>query len=271
MLYCYLSCSFLKNKDDILSTDDILSIINQLGKQGCFSLTLSGGGPFIRKDIIDIIDYSLNYSFKLDILTNGTLLNGRIRTYLFNLQENLLKKLKIGISLYSLNEDKHNNFVKSINAFKKTIETINVLKDFAQINFVVKIPLSKYNIDEIDDFIKWSKKENISINFDPNITYSIKGYNNPILLRISDDEIVNLIKTKKVNYQNETICLAGIAKCNIASNGDLYPCEILPYKLGNIKIDNIENIKNSNEMKKFKNLINKFFNLKSKCNYDIKN
>lgn len=75
-----------------LKTEDVKRIMDLLAEAGIFCLGITGGEPFLRKDIYEIIDYGTEKGFYIRINTNGTLLDREaVRR---------LKKYKGRLSLY---------------------------------------------------------------------------------------------------------------------------------------------------------------------------
>ncbi len=71
--HCALSASPLSQ--DILSTNDVKYAIDKIIDVNPNTLILTGGEPFIRKDILEIISYiRTNFKNKLVIMTNGMLI-----------------------------------------------------------------------------------------------------------------------------------------------------------------------------------------------------
>ena len=71
--HCALSASPLSQ--DILSTNDVKYAIDKIIDINPNTLILTGGEPFIRKDILEIISYiRTNFKNKLVIMTNGMLI-----------------------------------------------------------------------------------------------------------------------------------------------------------------------------------------------------
>jgi radical SAM protein with 4Fe4S-binding SPASM domain len=71
--YCYLSKKrdFPENND----TTTALQIIDKLSDSGILFLVLTGGEPFIRKDILSILEYIIRKDFfSITIYSNGTLI-----------------------------------------------------------------------------------------------------------------------------------------------------------------------------------------------------
>ncbi len=84
---CNLKCSFcpqaifkeqspekVQSAKNELSTDEIYSVIDELKAGGVPLVTLTGGEPFVRKDIMDIVTYIKQKDLELSILSNGALI-----------------------------------------------------------------------------------------------------------------------------------------------------------------------------------------------------
>jgi len=90
---CNASCGYCYIKQEPSTEDlplkDMQCIIDKLYDAGVFFLCITGGEPFIRPDIVPLLEYCVKKDFfKISILTNGTLLNdghiafiGRNRDY----------------------------------------------------------------------------------------------------------------------------------------------------------------------------------------------
>ena len=73
-VYCFQSnWNTPKRIKNELSTAQIMDLIDQSKKIGCKTVTITGGEPFLRKDIYEIINYC--QEFDVEILTNSTLLD----------------------------------------------------------------------------------------------------------------------------------------------------------------------------------------------------
>ncbi|MCP4254869.1 MAG: methyltransferase domain-containing protein, partial [Candidatus Scalindua sp.] len=94
---CNLTCSHClvnssPNEDKGLSTENIKKVIDEAVVLGTSRFYFTGGEPFMRADIFELIDYVCNQKkSELIILTNGTLLKGETIEKLRNLDKKLLK------------------------------------------------------------------------------------------------------------------------------------------------------------------------------------
>ena len=78
---CNLRCEFCEHwhHRDELPKEAVDSLIDQAPGVGVKLLVLTGGEPFLRKDLFDIIDHARSRDITVNITTNGTLLQQRIR------------------------------------------------------------------------------------------------------------------------------------------------------------------------------------------------
>lgn len=88
---CNLNCGHCGSaagvsREDELSTSETLRIIDELHKLGCKYLHISGGEPFVRKDLFEIIRYARKKNIEVGVVTNGSL---------FGKFYNKLKKVKL--------------------------------------------------------------------------------------------------------------------------------------------------------------------------------
>jgi radical SAM protein with 4Fe4S-binding SPASM domain len=73
--HCYIPESYKIESKDELKTKEVFSILDQLKKIGCFYLGFTGGEPFLREDIFDILWHAKKNGFQVIIYTNGSLID----------------------------------------------------------------------------------------------------------------------------------------------------------------------------------------------------
>lgn len=141
---CNLNCKHCrvseKNDNEKLSLREAKNLLSELWYNEITMLNLSGGEPFLRKDIFQILDYAQKFE-DIVITTNGTLLDEekckKISTY---------KNIKLSISLDGL-EETHDKFRRKKGAFKKVIDTLPILNKY-KIKYAIKYTLSKETAED---------------------------------------------------------------------------------------------------------------------------
>lgn len=276
------------NKGNELNIEEIKKISQKLGKTQV--LLLSGGEPFLREDLFEIISLFIkNNGVKVvSIPTNGLLTEKIIK---------ITKKLSktfpeitfsINPSIDALYE-KNDDFRGIQGGFEKSIRTINELekvkKQRQNVEIVVNTTVSNFNYNDIDEMIDFFKQFNITYhNFEllrgspkeksvllPSLdeiknihlrAINVRSYyinKNPrILEKIAVLGIVKytqFLKEKFIETKNSQIkCSAGKNIIVLESNGDVKLCELHP-AIGNLREYNydIEKLlKNERASKLFK-------------------
>ena len=262
--YCTLKCKHcylkgLRNKEKTeLTTKEIKSFIDQFKKLGGTFLTITGGEPFLRNDILEIIKYARNKYIAVSILTTGNFLTKQIIDELSNLYIH-----QIQFSLYGANAKTHDSITQINGSFKKTMEAINYSK--TKLDTHISLSINSLNINNYEELIKFVKKLNIpySTNY---IMFPFKKTAKPSPFNLNYNQIYKCLKTTKninkgrlfeKNY-NDFVCNAGRSLFSIDPFGNIKPCIEIPKIFGNIKKTELKTIlklmKNSEYTLKVKDL-----------------
>ncbi len=118
--YCIFSCNQRKIPGE-LTTSECFHVIDELVKNNFKHLKITGGEPFLRSDIIDILRYA-STKVLTDISTNASLLTKEKVKLL-----NQLKLKMIHVSLDGLKDDHES--VRGKNTFSPTIKGLEYLKE----------------------------------------------------------------------------------------------------------------------------------------------
>ncbi|MBW1997353.1 MAG: radical SAM protein [Deltaproteobacteria bacterium] len=118
-------------------------VIGEAKPLGLDTIKLTGGEPFLRKDIIELVGLFHDEGLYVDIESNGTLINGQVA-----------KKLKqyrvrsISVSLDGAKEETHDLLRGVKGAFRSAIRGIRYLREYG-LNIQVIMSLSRTNSKEI--------------------------------------------------------------------------------------------------------------------------
>lgn len=238
--------------DDLKNTSERWSMIPRI--------SISGGEPLMRKDLVEILDYANKKEIITAILTNGTLLSYQKAKEIY---ENGVERLQISIDG---TKETHNRIRQKSFAYDKALEGI-VNASSVGIDVTVSMTLIQSNKDEFEDVINASIKsgakkvgfktyvpdKRLGVN-DPeyvdaktalNIFFNtgklIEKYSDKITVLTSDTlwKIVEPEDPAKelAKKQNKylTGCSAGYRALSVLSDGTVYPCRRLPIEIGNIK------------------------------------
>lgn len=117
--YCIFSCNG-KKIDGELTTEECYHIIDELVLHNFKHLKITGGEPFIRKDILEILKYA-SERLITDISTNASLITPE--------KVKLLNELKLKMIHVSLDGDKlEHESVRGNNTYERTIKGLEALR-----------------------------------------------------------------------------------------------------------------------------------------------
>ncbi|MCD6568600.1 radical SAM protein [bacterium] len=116
-------------------------------------ITLTGGEPFLREDIFKIIEYGVKKKLKIEVISNGALINKGVA-------EKIIKSglRNIAISLDGAREETHDH-IREKGAFKKAVRALQYLsaakKQFGRgPQISVWTTIMKENVAELFDIIE---------------------------------------------------------------------------------------------------------------------
>lgn len=137
-------------------TDAFYEIANDFDMSKFRHINITGGEPFVRKDLLNILEKisKIPYYNNIDIQTNGIFLANHPELY------NELRKFGvtgIGVSIDGL-EETHDNFRRKKGSFKKTVQSAKLSVENGFVTTVSVVAHSK-NINEIPAFYSFVKSE----------------------------------------------------------------------------------------------------------------
>lgn len=242
--HCYLGIK----ENHKLSTFIFRSLVDSSKNLGAYSLAITGGEPFLDKDLFKKISYARDQDFKISISSNGIPLN----------QDKIgkLKELKVsGLTITFLGNQEDHELIYGIDTYSRTVKTLELIKE-SGIELSINYLLYKKNYSYFESIVS-----KINLDFEPksiNTTYiSNKGNakNNPQFL-LSQKEIKDFLQRFNVLTTAPNIlqhvecglnCEAGNKSIFIKSNGDVVPCvEFCSYSLGNVNTQSLEDILSNN-------------------------
>ena len=283
---CNLKCNHCyrdsgKEVKGELSTEEAKTLIDQISKANFKIIIFSGGEPLMREDIFELINYAAKAGLKPVLGTNGTLISREIA-----------QKLKeagistIGISLDSLDSNKHNPFRGDSEAFKNTIYAMKNCRDLG-IRFQVHTTVMNWNKTEIINLTDFSvamgaaahhiffliptgRGKNIeaevlnSKEYETLLTSIIKKQNevNIEIKPTCAPQFVRIAETLGIESRFKRGCIAGTSYCIINPIGDVQACAYLTESAGNVKEKPFDEIWKNGKL--FNNLRSKDY--KGNCN-----
>ncbi len=215
-----------------LSLDDEKKIVKELIRRKVDKVAISGGEPFVRKDILNLLEFiRKNYSGEVTISTNGTLIdlnNVKIITECVD---------KVDISLDGYNGETVSG-IRGEGVFEKVIENIKLLKQNSNIPISLSMVVGENNYLWEEEFLKLCERIMV--------TPIIRSFAPVGRGLFNKEEFIG--KEKNDNYYRKKLkkeisvcnCKAGEDVRYITYDGQVYPCQSFIYpefNMGNILAD----------------------------------
>jgi len=263
----YSSPSELSLEELKVIADKISEALTIWKKDGRVAIT--GGEPFIRKDLFKLLNYLEQKSEikKIGILSNGTLIKNNIQSL-----KNLTKLHYVQLSLEGGKEK--NDEIRGEGVFDQVIESTNLLKN-SNIPVRWMITLHKGNVGDVSHVIDLAIENNVDfLTFERFIpTGSGKNMDNNVLSPQELSEVFDYIakrsneeyskgssltilklralwilidpKSAEINTQTPiqkevgASCSIGTDSICILHDATVLPCRRLPISIGNLKQDSL--------------------------------
>ena len=257
-----------------LSLKEIEKLSKNLGKN-LFNVNLTGGEPFLRKDIFEIAElYFKNSGIKSVFITTNGMFTQKIKEFI----DKFIKSKTNGKIIFSIsidNFEKQHDFNRNVKGlFNNAIKTYKMIQDYGNPNIIsnIAITVTHHNHEEIISLYSYLKKMGIK-NFTATImreegivkkipldmkkkildvyvklTNKIykdqvegktEGFGSHFQGRLMNSKNIIMKKIIAKTYLKKKFisnCPAGSLFGVVYANGDVYPCEILDEaKLGNLR------------------------------------
>jgi MoaA/NifB/PqqE/SkfB family radical SAM enzyme len=264
-----MTCNVTSRKVRELSAEEYRQIFKSLGKNA-YWITISGGEPFLRPDLPEIVDAICEESSPgvINIPTSGT-----THAHIFKFLPRILKKTEgrqftLNFSLDEIGE-RHDQIRRTPKNWEKTLESLrfarSLQRDFPHMTIGIHTVISIYNIERLpviyeelqtlapDSYITEIaeeraelKTQGTGITPSPDkyaeavdfIVTRMRSRHNPGFASIINGfrlKYYDLVK-KTINQKRQMIpCYAGAASCHIAADGDVWGCCVRAESLGNLR------------------------------------
>ena len=270
--HCYRDAGCKAEEE--LSTAEAKTLLEQIARANFKIMIFSGGEPLMRPDIVELVAYATSLGLRPVFGTNGTLIT-----------LDMAQKLKdagamgMGISLDSMDKEKHNQFRKFPGAWEGAVQgmrncravglpfqihttvmewnnhELEALTDFAVAegavahHFFFLVPTGRAKTIEAESLRAEAYEETLTriMKKQQQVDIELKPTCAPQFLRIADQMGL------KTRFRRG--CLAGTAYCIISPRGKVQPCAYLNMELGDVRQTPFDEIwKNSPVLNKLRTM-----------------
>lgn len=225
-----------------LTTQEWLSVVDQLAEMGTLNLTITGGEIFMRPDFWEIAFHAKKRHFAITLFTNGTMITEKVAD---RLKE--LRPMSIEMSLLHSEEAKHDLLAKKQGSYKRILRSAKLLKE-RNLSFVLKTSLLKQNVNKVSEIYDLgmsagARKVTFSTTTAPRNDGSLSPFATAPSLQelkeyfLMDKPLKWEVKPEVPQEVAEGRGTCGAATTSIALNpyGDILPCIQLFIAFGNVK------------------------------------
>lgn len=261
------TCNIYKKKSEDLSPEEWKRIFQNFGKD-LFWATISGGEPFIRNDLLEIVCSLYDYCRPsiINIPTNGILYK-RIPNVVDQISNHCRKaQIVVNLSIDDI-EEKHDEIRGIPGNYKKALTTLKGLKALDRPNLSVGIHtvISKFNVNRIpqiyrhvrtlnpDSYITEIAEERVELDtMGLDITPEYVSYARAVdflSTKLKQDHFnrvgkitrafrlhyYQMVKKLLATQQQLIPCYAGFASAQVAPDGNIWLCCMKAESIGNLR------------------------------------
>lgn len=223
-----------------MPTERALRLLEELAEQNVLLLLVSGGEPFARPDIWEILEEARRLEFAVRVLTNGTLLDRAGAERLA-----ALSPLSVDLSLYGQRRV-HESVTGVPGSFQSTCRTGRLLTQ-SGVRVTVKMPLMRYNLGEYRAVREVADSWGAALVTDASIFCRLDGDRTPLDAQASPEQLLEFLLRRVQEtgpYRpgsnvagadpGRALCSAGRSSFFVASDGKVFPCVIWRQELGDL-------------------------------------
>jgi radical SAM protein with 4Fe4S-binding SPASM domain len=236
-----------------LTTGECLGLLDEMKALGTEMLILTGGEPLLRKDIYDIAQTASSYGLWVVMGTNGVLITDAVA------QKMVECGVKgVGISLDSIDPEKHNSFRGGPNAWEYSVRALDICRAHG-LEVLVQTTVMVMNYDEIPELLAFTREKGAwSFNLYFLVQTGRGQQMNDMSAAKSEAMLSHLVDVqdkyrpmlvrskcaphfKRIAYEKglggleSGGCMAGTQYCRITPEGNVTPCPYMTVVAGNVR------------------------------------
>ena len=223
---------------------DYKRIIDDFCDNGLVKVCLTGGDPFSKRGVWEIIEYLYKKEIAFEIFTNGQQLYGNeMRLASFFPSD-------VGISIYASSAEIHDKVTRIPGSFKKSLKVLERLSSL-RIPTVIKCTLMRSTVKYYPSMFDLAAKYNAELQVECRLFDGMDGDRCiSEKLRLSQEELNIVYRDSRLPFyvgeeladygaepldMNHIACRAGVSNFTITPEGILIPCCSYHAKLGDMR------------------------------------
>jgi radical SAM protein with 4Fe4S-binding SPASM domain len=238
---CNLQCRYCYQRSqdaaEELMNAQWVGILDQLAAMGCLYLTFTGGEPFCREDLLEIVEQAVDRGFAVSVITNGTLVTSAAARRLGE-----LGVTDVGVSLLAARRELHDDLTGVEGSFDRARMAVRELLT-AGIRVAIKHTVTGANFGQYRELAAMAEREGALLECDSMVVpdkpgtmspYALNDHAHALFLRDMGADSIGRYLGGETDFSN-LHCDAGRSLCGISPSGEVYPCIQLPVSFGNLR------------------------------------
>lgn len=242
-VHCYLGpqASLSEMRQREMSTEQVLSVIDQVVEAGCLMFLITGGEPLLRQDFAQVYRHAKTRGLLVTVFTNGTTITDEILDLFADLPPHAVEMTVYGATAatYERITGVKGSFARAVSGIERLLER--------GIHVRLKTILMTLNRHEFFDIEKMADEYGVKFRFDASIFARMDGDKGPTDLRVSPEEAVaketagpGVVSEWREYYERKRDipafdrlynCGAGLTTFHVDPYGALQPC-IMTWQYG---------------------------------------
>ena len=234
-VHCYLS----QRRKNELDLGEIDALLAELADLGCLFLLVSGGEPFLREDILDILSSMRRRGFDIRLLTHARHIDQPVAEALGEIGVS-----RVGVSLYSHESAIHDDITGREGSHEQTIRGIEHLRA-AEVNVLIKCLVFERNAGAEQSIPQLAKALGCAVELAPVVRPALDGVRDLADLNLDPEREREVVRCIYEPYGDLAAigsialsavpCLAGHASCHVDPEGIVRPCVDWPVVCGDLR------------------------------------
>lgn len=156
---CYVRMTRQKQESlhPLYSSEEWLRLAREARDRGMIYLLLTGGEPFLREDLREILAGLHKMGFIISINSNATLINEQVIEWLKQ-----TPPVRINVTLYGASNETYEQLCNNPEGFTQVTNAIHLLKE-AGISVKLNCSITPYNAKDLDEIFAFARKEELLI------------------------------------------------------------------------------------------------------------
>ena len=247
-----------------LDLESYKRIIDDMYEHGLVKVCLSGGDPFSKEIVWELLDYLYEKGIAVDVFTNGLRLAGSV-----NRLANYYPRL-VGVSIYSGKAEDHDAITRIPGSWKRSMQIVKELYHLA-VPMNIKCCIMQPNLHSYYMVADIAKEFGAIPQFEINISESNDGDVCAKRLRLTEEQLQIVLRDNNLalyvgkeapNYGGQKrdlftfSCGAGSTGFCMSPNGDLRACTAFTQVYGNLSETSVDDVlSNSPALKEWRKAI----------------